>query len=225
MAYHLSGPHTSKSSEEREDILDCVRYAAESICVSPQIELSGSHADGTAIPGISDLDIWIDTSEPLSLRQRRELFGFILDSPPSSFDIISRETGIGRKAMKFEVRDLELCLSQLDSFNLDVVCLNMIRNIGLDDHDLPSFTRCASRAEGRLSAREHLQSCPESVSAIVVFKAFICHGRKTTIPGYFLNHFARRLCEEPRFGHSPLTSSTLFCAMVESLSSEDFLNL
>ena len=48
----------------------------------------------------------------------------------------------------------------------DVVCLNMIRDIGLDDHDLPRFTRCASRAEGRLRAQEHLQSCPESVSRV-----------------------------------------------------------
>mmetsp|Transcript_51305 Transcript_51305/g.111712 ORF Transcript_51305/g.111712 Transcript_51305/m.111712 type:complete len:207 (-) Transcript_51305:231-851(-) len=93
----------------------------------------------------------------------------------------------------------------------------MIRDIGLDDHDLPSFTRCASRAEGRLRATEHLMSCPQSVSAILIFKAFTCHGRKTTIPGYFLNHFARRLCEDHlRLGQSPLTSSTLFCAMVET---------
>ncbi|CAL1134227.1 unnamed protein product [Cladocopium goreaui] len=65
LAYHLSGPHTSKSCEELDGILDCVREAAEHICESPQVDLSGSYADGTAIPGISDLDIWIDTSEML----------------------------------------------------------------------------------------------------------------------------------------------------------------
>ena len=80
--------------------------------------MAGSHADGTAIPGISDLDIWIDTIEPLSSRQRRELFDVILESCPCSFDIMRRETGIGRKAMKFEMRDLDLGLSQLHSFNL-----------------------------------------------------------------------------------------------------------
>jgi hypothetical protein len=77
--------------------------------------MAGSYADGTAIPGISDLDIWIDTSEPLSLRQRKELFDFIL---LDSCRILSRQNGIGRKDMKFEIRDQDLCLSQLDSFNL-----------------------------------------------------------------------------------------------------------
>ena len=52
----------------------------------------------------------------------------------------------------------------------------MIRDIGLDDHDLPSFTRCASRAEGRLRATEHLMSCPQSVSRLWWVHDFLFQG-------------------------------------------------
>lgn len=95
----------------------------------------------------------------------------------------------------------------------DVVCLKMKKDVGFNDHDLPLFTRCASRREAQRVAEEHLAQNPEAVDAILAMKAFCWHlGR--CIPGYFLNHFARRVQSDPDV---PRSSSALFREMVVCL--------
>ena len=92
----------------------------------------------------------------------------------------------------------------------DVVCLKMIKDVGFDDHDLPRFTRCASRRESQRVAEEHLAESPEAVDAILAMKAFCWHYGKCT-PGFFLNHFARRVQSDPDV---PRSSSAVFREMV-----------
>ena len=176
-----------------------------------QLKLEGSNADGTALHGISDYDVWIYTPEPLTKSQRRRLYGYILKSIKPYCLIEPRAGGIGRKAMKFRFKDLEAD----DPIGLDVVCVNMDHDIGLDEHDYPSFTRSSSRNQARLRATEHVRSCPKSAAAILMMKAFTLDGRRSLIPGYILNHFALRICQEIDGGHSAYSSSTLFHTMVK----------
>lgn len=100
----------------------------------------------------------------------------------------------------------------------DVVCLKMMKDVGFDDHDLPLFTRSASRREARRVAEEHLAQNPEAVYAILAMKAF-CYHLGRCIPGYFLNHFARRVQSDPDV---PRSSSAVFREMVVYLVTTSF---
>ena len=179
-----------------------------------QIKLEGSNADGTALHGISDFDVWIDTEVALGRDERKRLFNALLDSMDwdSDYDIKPRHDGIGRKAMKFQFREYYYPNYPID---VDVVFVNMDYDIGLDENDFPSLTRSSSRNQARLRATEHVRSCRKSAAAILMMKAFTLDGRRSLIPGYFLNHFARRICQEIRGEHSAHTSSTLFYTMVK----------
>lgn len=174
-----------------------------------QIKVEGSNADGTALHGISDFDVWIVTKVALGNGDRRWLFDQLLKYKSYKCCIKPRHDGIGRKAMKFQIQESE----DDDPINVDVVCVNMDHDIGLDEHDFPSFTRSRSRKKARLRATEHVRSCPKCADAILMMKAFTAFtfdGRRSLIPGFFLNHFARRICE-----HTAHTSSTLFYTMVK----------
>lgn len=79
--------------------------------------LEGSHTDGTAVQGISDYDVWIDTPENISKGERRMLFEHLLQTfQDDGFDAYSRDNGIGRKAMKFQIGEVE---SDNPPINLD----------------------------------------------------------------------------------------------------------
>ena len=183
-----------------------LRRVVTTLYPDAQIKLEGSNKDGTALHGISDFDVWIDTKVALGRDDRRQLFDKLLNDGGYKCCIKPRYDGIGRKAMKFQIQESE----DDDPINVDVVCVNMDHDIGLDEHDFPSFTRSPSRKKARLRATEHVRSCPKSAAAILMMKAFTLDGRRSLIPGYFLNHFARRICE-----HTAHTSSTLFYTMVQ----------
>ena len=176
---------------------------------SANITLEGSNADGTALHGISDYDVWIDTPEALTKKERRQLFRGLLKSIGAFCLIKPRDGGIGRRAMKFQVREFE----EYDPVNLDIVCMNMHHDIGLDEHDFPSFTRSPTRKAARLRATEHVRSCRKSAHAILMMKAFTLNGRCPSIPSYILNHFALRICDI--HGEHSHTSSALFYIMVK----------
>jgi len=184
--------------------------AVRKLYPTAKVFLAGSHQDGTAIHRISDYDVWVDTPEKLSKAQRTGLYEHILRTLGNEFDIRPRDNGIGRKALKFYIGEKGSCY---DWINLDVVCLKMMKDVGFDDHDLPLFTRSASRREAQRLAEEHLAQNPEAVYAILAMKAFSWqHGRR--IPGYFLNHFARRVQSDPDV---PRSSSAVFQEMVVQL--------
>ena len=183
-----------------------LRRVVTTLYPDAQIKLEGSNRDGTALHGISDFDVWIDTKVALAREDRRQLFDKLLNEGGYGCCIKPRHDGIGRKAMKFQIQESE----DDDPINVDVVCVNMDHDIGLDEHDFPSFTRSPSRKKARLRATEHVRSCPKSAAAVLMMKAFTLDGKRSLIPGYFLNHFARRICE-----HTAHTSSTLFYTMVQ----------
>ena len=81
-----------------------------------KVFLAGSHQAGTAIHGISDYDVWVDTPEKLSKAQRTGLYQHILRSLGNEFDIQPRDNGIGRKALKFYIGEKG---SRYDWINLD----------------------------------------------------------------------------------------------------------
>eukprot|EP00438_Fugacium_kawagutii_P005050 Skav203641 [mRNA] locus=scaffold1120:284501:286217:+ [translate_table: standard] len=79
--------------------------------------LEGSHSDGTAVQGISDYDVWVDTGESISKGERKMLFEHILQAlQDAGFRATSRDNGIGRKAMKFQISEVD---SDNPPINLD----------------------------------------------------------------------------------------------------------
>ena len=57
---------------------------------------------------------------------------------------------------------------------LDVVCMNITRDVGFEENDLRLFTGAKSRAEAREKAVEFLRRYPAVQKAIRVMKAFCC---------------------------------------------------
>ena len=75
---------------------------------------------------------------------------------------------------------------------------------------LPKLHSKPLKEEGETQGDRACPQLPKSAAAILMMKAFTLDGRRSLIPGYFLNHFARRICE-----HTAHTSSTLFYTMVQ----------
>ena len=90
--------------------------AVRKLYPTAKVFLAGSHQAGTAIHGISDYDVWVDTPEELSKAQRTGLYHQILCSLGNEFDIQPRDNGIGRKALKFYIGEWG---SRYDWINLD----------------------------------------------------------------------------------------------------------
>lgn len=90
--------------------------AVRKLYPTAKVFLAGSHQAGTAIHGISDCDVWVDTPEELSKAQRTGLYHQILCSLGNEFDIQPRDNGIGRKALKFYIGEWG---SRYDWINLD----------------------------------------------------------------------------------------------------------
>ena len=93
-----------------------VREAVRELYPTAKVFLAGSHKAGTAIHRISDYDVWVDTSEELSIAQRRELYVHLNRTLGKEFDIQPRDNGIGRKALKFYIGEWG---SRHDRINLD----------------------------------------------------------------------------------------------------------
>lgn len=173
-----------------------------------EVKEGGSYAENTSIDGVSDYDLWLYTS-PMGQNHRVELFHrFQRIFTDAGLSVAERDNGIGRKAMKLRVE------SQSFALNVDIVPLNMIKDVGFDKHIHPKFTRCDSRRDAQETASEHVLKHRESGLAICGMKALCAWEGKLgaqSIPGYFLNHVARRSYKR----HS--SASALFKDMAQSL--------
>eukprot|EP00438_Fugacium_kawagutii_P002926 Skav232605 [mRNA] locus=scaffold1224:35558:36658:+ [translate_table: standard] len=206
------GPRPSRTWKKVEPVL---KRTVKALYPAATISLEGSHSDGTAVQGISDYDVWIDTPLSINRRKRKKLFHLLLTAFQScGLDAKPRLNGIHRKAMKFQIGGAG---SDNPVIDLDVVCLHMKHDVGFNDHDYPLFTRCVSREQARREARRCTQSDPWLRTAISAFKGLSSNGRSAAIPGFFLNHFAWRLCSEGI--ESPPSSLVIFQQMVESFFS------
>ena len=156
-----------------------------------RIQLAGSHGQGTALSKVSDYDIWIHTPQRLAIRER-ELLCRILTMKLEEAEFTMERRVQKRKA--YRLYRLQK-LGSPDCFDMDVVCVNMFRDCGFNDHDFPHFTRCKSREEARIKC-EQLRCCRKSRNAVRVLKALCIHerkGRLQSLPGFLLSILALRI--------------------------------
>ena len=181
-----------------------------------EVEEGGSYAEDTSIDGVSDYDLWLytpDMSQKDRVRLRDELknaFEF------AGLSVIKRQNkdGIGRKAIKLSVANDGYAL------NLDIVPLNMIKDVGFHEHIFRRFTGCKSRRDAQETASEHVLKHRESRLAICLMKA-LCTWEENletkSIPGFLLNHVARRMLKPDS------SASALFQEMAQSLMAFSYL--
>ena len=84
---------------EEGEILRLVREAADTM-FRGTAKLAGSYAEGTAVAGVSDLDIWVSTPSPVSRGGRVEFRDFLVQELEDSDFRLESPCTIGRKAIR-----------------------------------------------------------------------------------------------------------------------------
>ena len=166
-----------------------------------KMKLAGSYLEGTAVQG-SDMDVWIYTDEEVSTADRSELAQQLCNNISEKelklcgvSELRPQKKLIGRKAIK-----IDLVLDDGDVLPLDIVLVNISKDVGFDDHELVLFTGCDTRAEARSVSSSFIRENEQVRLAVRAMKALCSnvssadHG--TVLPGFLLNNLARRLVVE-----------------------------
>lgn len=160
-----------------------------------KMKLAGSYLEGTAVCG-SDMDIWIYTDQDTSPRDRSKLAHRLLSMSEKElklhgvFEIRRRKQLIGRKAIK-----VDLVLDDGDVVPLDIVLVNISKDVGFDDHYLFDFTQCDTRAEARTAVNSFMCGNEPAKLAVRAMKRLASENGKPVLPGFILSNLARRLVQ------------------------------
>ena len=190
-------------SEVLLEMLAVIRKVALQTLPGPDIRLAGSHADGTALRCVSDIDVWVSTSRNISCQERNTFDKKLRQQKGFNKKLRLQKRSMGRKANKLEFWNGKEFVARVD-----VVLVNRSKDVGFCDHDFPCLTKTSSRAEARQAALEVLRERPEARQAVRMMKACCCSlvEPSSTISGFLLTHLARRILQE----HDDLTALALF---------------
>ncbi|CAK9073052.1 unnamed protein product [Durusdinium trenchii] len=186
-----------------------------------KMKLAGSYLEGTAVQG-SDMDVWIYTDEEVSTADRSELAQQLCNNISEKelklcgvSELRPQKKLIGRKAIK-----IDLVLDDGDVLPLDIVLVNISKDVGFDDHELVLFTGCDTRAEARSVSSSFIRENEQVRLAVRAMKALCSnvssadHG--TVLPGFLLNNLARRLVVEG--SDEKLSALEIFKALTRAIA-------